>query len=213
MTNTLRTLVKVTLAVIAAIVFCSFSIIVSDVDRLNIPALGFSMKNPSGWVKQPKQSFHENLTKYEFEKDEIQTLINDYKNSLPISTVTKHHPMEADGVIPTINVIGRNNPLQDDATFLRSVNMSAHMLKRISYDFVMVQKPEYRNVAGTQAVYFCSEYKLKMTDGTMASCRNQTYAIPNGDFVIQISLIDKPSEQCDEEFKVFLSELQVALME
>jgi len=211
MSNTIRTILKIAVAIVGAVIFCSFN--VSDAeDRLNIPALGFSMKNPEGWLIQPKQSFHTNLEKYEFDRESLQTLIKDHANSLPISTVTKYHPMNAEGVIPTINVIGRNNPLKDDETFLRSVNMSAHMLKRISFDFNMLVQPQFKDIDGVKSVYFSTEYKLKMTDGTMAPLRNQTYAIPNGDFVIQISLIDKPSDNCDMDFEQFVADLDITMM-
>ena len=76
---------------------------------------------------------------------------------------------------------------------------SAERLKDHLDNFKFVSEPAEITVSGRKGIYFIIQYTMR-ADGKDIAMRSHTYGIPYKDYLLHISMVDMPKQDCSKEF-------------
>jgi|GEM_PF-4071883 len=162
-------------------------------------AFGISLTIPAGWVESVQKGF-DGKSKLSFEE---RTDLLKKEGSIYLASFNQ--PLRlSPGAKIQINAVYK--PEKDFEAFKQQAIISAEKLKNILNNFEFVQEPREITIAGQKSIYFTFNYTM-VVNGREMYLRNRTYGVPNQNFLLHISMVDSPDEDCTELFEKFISGL------
>ena len=170
-------------------------------ERFINDAYSFSMLKPMGWVERQNTELINNLKRYEIGSKTLNDLIKQHQKTVALASYYKYDTQTHAGLIPTVNVLVRQNQTQTFDNFMSMITQSANGMKQMFKDMEYIKKPEVLIIDGVKSVYFVNKFTMKLADGTSIKVRSRTYAIPRKEYFFQINFIDgSDSEDCNAEY-------------
>jgi hypothetical protein len=170
---------------------------VSAQERFVNKAYSFSMLKPADWIERQNTELINNLKRYEIGSKALDDIIKQNQNSVALTSYYKYDPRAHGGLIPTINVLVRQNRIKNFDDFMSVITQSADGMKQIFNDMEYIKRPEVMVIDGVKSVYFVTKFTMKLADGTPIKVRNRNYAVPREGHFFQINFIDgSDSEDC-----------------
>jgi hypothetical protein len=162
-----------------------------DVDLNAINPLEIDIKKPDGWysldVDLSKQI--ENLNRAEFNKDQIDKIIQNSQGNLPLFSYTKYDTDSLVGPTPTINVVLNKNPSSNFQGFKDICENSMVQFQDMFDNFEMTSPIQEIDIAGIKSVSCVATYDFSF-DGSIYKTRVWIYAVPLDGYSYQINFID-----------------------
>jgi hypothetical protein len=171
---------------------------------VELTRFGVAFRGPKDWFTPDPQKLVENLRKFDIEKENLDKILTSHRGSITVATYLKHDPRGHQGVIPTINVIGRRNPDKTFDQFRQTIATSAQSMASVLQNFVVKTEPAERTLSGRRVVFFAAEYDVSIKNGGTHKVATTTYAIPCGDIFLQVSMIDTVPIKHAELFGSFI---------
>lgn len=165
----------------------------------------FSVEIPSGWSKesvgnskaQKKLTEAERTKKLQHEKS-VYLVSYSKRSVLSLLRVPE----------PKIQINAVYKPQNDFAAFKKEAVRSAGLLKEHLDNFEFVSEPAELTISGIKGIWFAAQYTMRI-DGKNIAVRCRTYGIPYKDYVLHISMVDMPRQDCSEEFDSIIRSLAV----
>jgi hypothetical protein len=172
-------------------------------------SLGFSIEQPSKWIKAKEGETTENL-KNNIKLDEkvIAKLIEQNKGSIQVVTFFKYPIETTAGIIPTIKVNLRNNPNENFSDFRKSIEASFSGIKKVFPDFKYTSAPTETVIDGKKCVTATCMYTLTGNYGK-GKVKIIVYAIPVKNQFYQITLMDTEEDNNSELFNKIIGTVSI----
>lgn len=172
-------------------------------------SIGFSIEQPSKWIKAKEGQTTENL-KNNIKLDEkvIAKLIEQNKGTIQVVTFFKYPIETTAGIIPTIKVNLRNNPNENFADFRKSIEASFSGIKKVFPDFKYTSAPSETVIDGKKCVTATCMYTLTGSSGT-GKVKIIVYAIPVKNQFYQITLMDTEEDNNSALFNKIIGTVSI----
>lgn len=170
-------------------------------------SFNFEVQIPSGWSKESigDSKGGKKLTEAERTrklKDEKSVYLVSYSKRSILSM------LRVPG--PKIQINAVYKPQNDFNSFKKEAIRSAEQLKEHLDNFEFVSEPTEITVGGIKGIWFVTQYTMPI-DGKNIAIRCRTYGIPYKDYLLHISMVDMPKQDCSEEFDSIISSLVIGI--
>jgi len=184
--------------ILVTALLCNLLLVVAAQERVEDKRFGFSMEKPEEWHTVTQEVTASILEKFNFSKEEMERLLKSHNNSIRIGSFMKYKPQTHAGIIPTINILVRKNPVPasnfDD--FFDMMEASIKQMKSLFTNFVIQKGPDTVTLSNKKVFFAIVTYTME-SGGKKYDIRTRTYSIPGDGYFIQLSMIDAPkSEDC-----------------
>jgi len=169
---------------------------------------GFSMQRPKNWTVTDKEYLNQNVKKIDLSEAAIAKILNESNNTLVVMAFLKYDPRTKSGLIPTIQVRLRPNPINDFSVFMTAFVKS---LSKMPFEGFHVEgSPKEVSISGHRAVLVNATYTIGTADGQTLPTRSRVYSIPYGKQYFQLTFLDNPKdEDCSAEFDTLVKSIKI----
>lgn len=171
---------------------------------------GFSIEEPHNWQIANNDETLKNLDKYDLTDEAVQELLKKNKGSILLTSFYKYEAHKHAGLIPTIKINMRENPIREFAAFKSMVGQSSKGFVTVFPDFTYIQEPTEIEISGIKSVFFSGKYTMKAQNGTEMKIKSRTCAIPYGNYFFQVNFIDgQTKDDCTAEFDALVKTIKI----
>lgn len=172
-------------------------------------SIGFSIEEPSKWIKAKDGQTIENLkNNIKLDNKVLTKLLEQNKGTIQVVSFFKYPIETTAGIIPTIKINLRSNPYKNFVTFRRSIEESFIGIKQVFPDFKYTSEPKESVVDGKKCLTASCIYTLT-SKGRSAKVKIIVYAIPVKDQFYQVTLMDTELENNSELFKKIVNTIKI----
>lgn len=164
-------------------------------------SIGFSIEQPSKWIKAKEGQTIENLkSNIKIDEKVLKELLEQNKGTIQVVSFFKYPIETTAGIIPTIKVNLRSNPHKNFADFRKSIEQSFIGIKKVFPDFKYTSEPSESVVDGKKCLTASCVYTLTGKGGS-TKVKIIVYAIPVKDQFYQVTLMDTEEDNNTELFQ------------
>lgn len=172
-------------------------------------SIGFSIEQPSKWIKAKEGQTIENLkSNVKLDDKVLIKLLEQNKGTIEVVSFFKYPIETTVGIIPTIKVNLRSNPHKNFADFRKSIEESLIGIKKVFPDFKYTSEPNESVVDGKKCLTASCIYILTGKGGS-AKVKIIVYAIPVKDQFYQVTLMDTEEDNNTELFKKIVNTIMI----
>ena len=172
-------------------------------------SLGFSIEQPSKWIKAKEGQIIENLkNNVKLDEKVLNKLLEQNKGTISVVTFFKYPIETTAGLIPTIKVVLRSNPHENFADFRKSIEESFIGIKKVFPDFKYTTNPTESVVDGKKCLTASCIYTLTGKGGS-SKVKIIVYAIPVKDQFYQVTFMDTKEDNNTELFKKIVATIRI----
>lgn len=172
-------------------------------------SIGFSIEQPSEWIKAKEGEIIENLkSNIKLDEKVLMEILVQNKGTIQVVSFYKYPIETTAGVIPTIKVSLRTNPHKNFADFRKSIEESFIGIKNVFPDFKYTSEPGESIIDGKKCLTASCIYTLTGKGGT-AKVNIIVYAIPVKDQFYQVTLMDTEEDNNTELFKKIVNTIMI----
>jgi hypothetical protein len=147
-------------------------------------AAGFSVTKPANWYFLTAEANAENLSKTRLQDEELQKMMQKYATA-PLVIMTKFQE-PYDDLNPSFKVNIRPLGSLDGANPVAIIELVKGSLQKAFKDYLEIQPPIEKEVAGFKAAYMMIHYSLETSDGQKFPTCSELWIIPRGKFFFMI---------------------------
>ncbi len=172
-------------------------------------SIGFSIEQPSKWIKAKEGQTNENLkSNIKLDENVLAKLIEQNKGTIQVVSFFKYPIETTAGIIPTIKVNLRNNPNENFSDFSKSIEASFSGIKKVFPDFKFTSAPAESVIDGKKCVTASCIYTLTGNSGT-GKVKIMVYAIPIKNQFYQITFMDTEEDNNAELFNKIIGTISI----
>ncbi len=204
MTNIFRSTLKsiIALTFLCSTAFSADKTQLSD-DVVSLNQLGVSFRKPNDWFNANEFQMVNNINKLDVKKEDIPKFLATHRGTLHLASFSKEDPSTHQGIIPTINVLVRQNPNNDFSSFMDAMKSASMAMGKILKNYTITQPVIEKSLSGKKVTYFVAEFDLSAADGKTYQIKSTTYSIPLGDVFIQLSMSEEKGDNSEVMFPKF----------
>jgi len=157
------------------------------------------MNVPKDWISVNDETIIENLNRFDFTDEQLNSLLRFNNSAINISSYTKYDLKKHAGIIPTIKIRTLTNPAKNSSDFLKFVEVSIESSKKVYENFAIVEKPRVINITNQDVVMFSVKFTLSNA-GTVYEIGSKSYYIPKDGYYISLNFIEQIGKEDNEKF-------------
>lgn len=155
---------------------------------------GLSMELPAGWLAIDTAATAANFSDYSFSPEQLEKVMERYRGSVKLLTLSKRAPSETAGIIPTIKIGARYTRTKEigllSANLEQNINDMMHSFAGFQYE----QPFTVTNLNGQQAIKTVFTYSLP-ANGQQLRVRTFMYVFLQDSYFIQVSFSDTEGQE------------------
>lgn len=168
---------------------------------------GFKMPIPTDWLDKSDLDIKKNISSFDFDDEEIDQLLENNNNSIPVAIYMKYDQSEYNGPIPTIQVNLRPNHSQNFSEFKSMMTQGVAHMEEFLTNFKLLTPMKETTVDGVKGLMFLAQFELSNGVDTW-TIRSWTYAFPSDDYFYQINFSDTKDENSEKIYEEVLKKIK-----
>ncbi len=169
----------------------------------------FSLPLPQNWLDKSDLNLKKNLSKYNFDDDELKAILKSNRGSIPVLVYLKYDPSTYSGPIPTIQVNLRPNQQLDFARFKNDMKVSMEKMGANFNNYRVLEPLEEITVDNVKGLKFKVQFDLESQEGEAWTIRSWSYVFPIGRYFYQINFSDNEGENCEALYEELIKKVKI----